>query len=54
MKEIDLLILINGICASVENKDEMAQQVKNFSNKLKALHQDLEIRPFSVESIELG
>lgn len=54
MKDIDLLILINGTCAGVENKDEVAKQIKNFANELKALHHDLKIRPFSVVFIKLG
>lgn len=54
VKDIVLLILTDGIWAGMENKKEVAEQIRKFSHELKALHYDLKLRPFSIEFIQFG
>lgn len=54
VKDVVLLILTDGIWAGMENKNEVAELIKKFSNELKALNSDLKLRPFGIEFIQFG
>lgn len=54
VKDVALLILTDGIWAGMENRDAVAEQIKNFCEGLKDLHYNLKLRPFGVEFIQFG
>ena len=55
VNDVVLLILTDGIWAGMgKNQSAVGEQIKLFSNNLKALKNDIKVRPFSIEFIQFG
>ena len=54
VKDVVLLILTDGIWAGLDDKQLVAEKLKDFQKGLKDIDDSLKLRPFSVEFIQFG